>query len=631
MSATTTPGKTMKKIYFVCLLAALAFSATASDTPAARPQGPYKIDKSVTVYDIHPDATFTETSEIVMTVLTEPGINQVNQADISYSSSLESITVLYAYTQKKDGTRIDVPAGNIQDRDVVDGGGPMYSDFKGKVIIFLNLEVGDKAAYGIKTEQKIPMFPGQFSHLESFYRNVVIDDAEISMSTPLNGLALKTFSRGIDGGRLPDSKDRANWHWQWRNPSLADDDDYVPADEAPTLMVSSFKDFAELANAYEARARAKAAVTPKIQSFASELTQKAESPAEQARILYTWVARNIRYAGNCIGVGSVVPHDAEMILENRLGDCKDHTALLQALLAAKGIDSIPVLVNSGGRYKLPELPIPEYFNHVINYIPSMDIYADSTADFIPFGSLPFGEAGKMVLPTRNFTSPVQTPLVTWEDYQSHSAGHLKINADGSAEGDIKNSDSPLAATRARSYFANLGPKDAKDYVRKWFASSGLTGSGDVKFDDPRAGITPYTYGLHFHAEKLFDIPGGAGAFYVSSGYNSGMPISSWVHAAAGKPAKHNFHCSGSKSVEDYRYDLPDGLKILWLPKDIHIAAATASYEASYRQEGKTITVHRQLEYRIAPHMCTPAEYEAVRPVATAIAKDLRAQILYQMD
>jgi hypothetical protein len=30
-------------------------------------------------------------------------------------------------------------------------------------------------------------------------------------------------------------------------------------------------------------------------------------------------------------------------------------------------------------------------------------------------------------------------------------------------------------------------------------------------------------------------------------------------------------------------------------------------------------------------MCTPAEYEAIRPVASAIAKDLHSQILYQMD
>ena len=122
----------------------------------------------------------------------------------------------------------------------------------------------------------------------------------------------------------------------------------------PPCRSPALKTLPALAGAYEARAHAKAAVTPTLQAKADELTTGITAPYDQAKTLYTWVARNIRYAGNCIGVGSVVPHDAEMVLSNRLGDCKDHTALLQALLAAKGIDSMPVLVNSGDRYKLPE-------------------------------------------------------------------------------------------------------------------------------------------------------------------------------------------------------------------------------------------------------------------------------------
>jgi transglutaminase-like putative cysteine protease len=53
-----------------------------------------------------------------------------------------------------------------------------------------------------------------------------------------------------------------------------------------------------------------------------------------------------------LGNGGYVPHDAATILENGYGDCKDHVALLGALLKAKGIASEPVLINSGNRYTI---------------------------------------------------------------------------------------------------------------------------------------------------------------------------------------------------------------------------------------------------------------------------------------
>lgn len=42
-----------------------------------------------------------------------------------------------------------------------------------------------------------------------------------------------------------------------------------------------------------------------------------------------------------VGAGGVVPHAAQTVLDNRYGDCKDHVALLEALLGAAGIKSTP--------------------------------------------------------------------------------------------------------------------------------------------------------------------------------------------------------------------------------------------------------------------------------------------------
>ena len=66
----------------------------------------------------------------------------------------------------------------------------------------------------------------------------------------------------------------------------------------------------------------------------------------QARKLYEWVSVNIRYVNIVLGAGGFVPHKAADVLKNGYGDCKDHVMLLEALLAAKGIKSSPVLIEA---------------------------------------------------------------------------------------------------------------------------------------------------------------------------------------------------------------------------------------------------------------------------------------------
>ena len=163
-------------------------------------------------------------------------------------------------------------------------------------------------------------------------------------------------------------------------------------DFAPNFSASTFKSYAEVGRAYQIRAKEKAKVTPAIQTLANDLIQKANAKTtlEKVKVLHHWVAQNIRYLGIYVGAGGYVPHDAQSILDNLYGDCKDHVTILEALLAAAGIDSTPSLINSSTAYLLPKLPTPGIFDHVITYVPSLNVYLDSTSRFAPLGTLPNG-------------------------------------------------------------------------------------------------------------------------------------------------------------------------------------------------------------------------------------------------
>ena len=87
-----------------------------------------------------------------------------------------------------------------------------------------------------------------------------------------------------------------------------------------------------------------------MQALADRLTAGAAEQREVALRLYHYVASEIRYVAAFLGDGRVVPRDAETVLAEGWGDCKDHSALLQALLAAKGIEAQPALISLRDTY-----------------------------------------------------------------------------------------------------------------------------------------------------------------------------------------------------------------------------------------------------------------------------------------
>lgn len=105
----------------------------------------------------------------------------------------------------------------------------------------------------------------------------------------------------------------------------------------------------------------------------------------------------------------MVPRDTAFVLENKIGDCKDYATLMQALMAARGIKSEQALINSGYSYKLPKVPLVMAVNHVINYVPSLNLFFDATATQMPFGILSPSVAGKPVLLVDNYVEGKMTP------------------------------------------------------------------------------------------------------------------------------------------------------------------------------------------------------------------------------
>src|SRR5262249_16465205 len=75
--------------------------------------------------------------------------------------------------------------------------------------------------------------------------------------------------------------------------------------------------------------------------------------------------------------------------------------LMIALLAAKGIDAEYALIGSTGGHELYTVPVVEAFDHVIVYVPSLNLYADPTSPVTTIRHLPNVLRDKPVLRMSN--------------------------------------------------------------------------------------------------------------------------------------------------------------------------------------------------------------------------------------
>ncbi|MCO4774184.1 MAG: transglutaminase domain-containing protein, partial [Deltaproteobacteria bacterium] len=117
-------------------------------------------------------------------------------------------------------------------------------------------------------------------------------------------------------------------------------------------------------------------------AYAEELTAGLEQSADKALAIHDAVADGWDYLGFYPGESGWIPHPATQCFVDRIGDCKDKTALMIAMMRAVGLDAHPTLVNARNAFVLSSAPQP-YFNHAIVRVddpghPEGGFFLDST-------------------------------------------------------------------------------------------------------------------------------------------------------------------------------------------------------------------------------------------------------------
>lgn len=565
---------------------------------------------------VRKDGTRSAYAHQITKVLTDKGAKDLDRFTLWYTVGEERVKVLTA--------RVIHPDGSVDEARINSGGDAPGNDLPSR-----NRELVDLP----------PISPGDVVDLEwrkddltqSFFkdyygRNVFFGDIvpTVESSFVLIGPAERSFyfrTRNLkvepSTRDLPDTKER-EWVWKVKDlPAVEAEPLMPPPDEVyPTLRISTFKDWAELARWYWSLVKNQTDLTEEMRAEVLKLTRDKETEEEKIRAIYDFVVGKIRYNAWEFGIHGYKPYRTSAIFENHFGDCKDKALLLHVLLQEIGITAHPVLINAQERRgnEDHDLPMFEYFNHCIACVEKRGEplrFVDGTATFWPLGDLPDMDLGAQVLVVRPDGGTMEEiPLNTAHENRRTEETLITLDKDGNA---LAATSGKVIGTRAADIRAGFAVADQRkllierNYGRR-FAGATV---GEVAFSELQDLAVPVSYEYSVRLPKFAAVEG-----------------NTWKIRAVLFPTS----MGNLVTMTDRKYDLvlnvprtdaetvlikiPKGWKVQSVPENQEIESPLGSFKLTYELQGDVIRVTHSTELRV--RRVPTSEYGKYREFCTSV-------------
>lgn len=341
----------------------------------------------------------SETSqETLMRVFNDRGIDLFKEYAIGYNSYVQTLIIEKAVTIKPDGTEIraDVSRNQCVFKSLA------KNDFiylKWRIRNFNSGKLGKHFWDSFYFNRFMPTINARYSLL-------IPKDMEFSQKGQ-NG-APEPVVRDVDGAKM--------YEWITQNePALGYESDMPGLEETGKILrLSSIPDWKYLVDWYTELAQTKSQSSYEIKEKVSEIFagKQSATTADKIKTVYDYITENIRYSMVSFRQSALVPQKARDVLVNRVGDCKDVSALGIAMLREVGVKANYVLVNNGNEERLGDIPPSIAFNHCMVQAESDEgpLFLDFTANNHPAGTVPTTDRNAFSLVIKNgSTAPLTLP------------------------------------------------------------------------------------------------------------------------------------------------------------------------------------------------------------------------------
>jgi transglutaminase-like putative cysteine protease len=587
------------------------------------------IDITIT---LHPDATAQKMETRRVKVLGIAGVRAAGQLSLSYIDGMQKLEIVEAYTEKPDGRKVMVDRDTLITRDAATGLGAVYlRDLKVVSVIFPDVAIGDTVVLTTRLDYKQGIFAGHFIDRVYFARTVPIADSIVRIVAPTAmPLNVAVYGDGIEDVITREGdQTRHVISYHARPPITAERGSTSALDRDPRILVSTFKNYEDLARSYWRMARVGTAITPEIAKLAEDITRGIGNRRAQAEAISTWVKSNIRYVAVYLGAARVVPHSAASVLKNRYGDCKDKVTLMSALLAAKGIASEHVLISASNAYTLPEPATMGYLNHAIIYLPEFGLYDDPTSSFSSFGVLSVATYDKPVVHVSdNGAHRARTPAMRAEDNVSIRRTRVTIAADGTVSGSTDQIATGIFAASARAVAVALQSGGLERTAEQRLRNLGTPGTGHFEIGSlAELGATYRVSGRFVLNNRVRIVPG------RSLAIPAGLPIQAGPGSYLLNVRYANrtlpFVCLAGRQIEEVAVTFAKGLPLPRRIKGRTIDTANVYYRSQYSYKGRTFMVRREFVSRVRGQVCPPQIEAQLARTMRAVNGSLKTRMWFK--
>jgi len=599
-------------VFSAWVLAAVPLSCCAQSQPAPPAAGNYNNEALVfeqydTTYRMNADGTGERDQHVRMRVQSEGAAQQFGVLSFSYASAYETPHIKFVRVHKPDGTTVETPAADVIDMSAdVTREAPLYSDLKEKHLPVRSLSPGDTLEYEVDTTIDKAEAPGQFWGADHFAvpGTLVVLAETLTLDFPVDKF-VQVWSPNHKSSATEENG-RKIYRWNVAQlitapkktsddaappPAPKDLDEDADGRKLPSVAWTTFHNWAEVGDWYRNLALAQSDPNDALRAKADELTAGVAKPEDQVRAIYEYVSARTRYVGIDFGIGRYKPHAAAEVMADQYGDCKDKDTLLEALLRAKGFSTAPALIGAGIA-PVPDVPSPAVFNHVITTVnlPGGRIWLDSTPLSAPYQYLSsvIRDQKALVVPAAGAAQLMSTPANAPYPFTARFEAVGTLDAEGkmTAKMTATYRDDDEVAVRAAA--RSLAPADwdkASQYLSSAMGFGGTTSNTQFKNSgDPDAPmIVTYDYARHPFGDwddKLI-VPL--------------FPALEFPALDSDKTApQEDIQLGAPRALTAIsRIQLPDTLQPD-LPDPIHVKTDFATFDKTYRYEGKEIVVERNI-------------------------------------
>jgi uncharacterized protein HemY/transglutaminase-like putative cysteine protease len=599
----------MLSVLILFVLSLVCIAQSQSKQPVADPFKNEAIvfERSETTYRMHADGTGERDVHVRLRIQSDGAAQQLGILSFSYASATETPVIKLARVLKPDGSIVDTPVSGAIDMPAeVTREAPLYSDIKEKQLPIRSLSRGDTLEYEVDTAINKAEAPGQFWGADHFTApgTVVVLAEVLHLEVPADRYVqvwspnhkptvtdqdgIRTYSWNV--AQLVTAPKTTGDESSKATPPKDPDED-ADGRKLPSVAWTTFHSWPEVGDWYRSLALSRSEPSDAIRKQADNLTKEAKTPEDQVRALYNYVSTHTRYVGIDFGIGRFQPHAAAEVLADQYGDCKDKDTLLEALLRAKNFSPAPALIGAGIAL-VTEVPSPAVFNHVITTVnlPGGRIWLDSTPQAAPFLYLSaiIRDQKALVVPAATPAALESTPAAAPYPFSAHFEAVATLDAEGKLAGKMtatyRDDDEVLVRALAR----NVAPAEwdkASQYISSSTGFGGTT--SDTLFtnaDDTSLPISmAYTYTRHPYGDwdnhRIVPL----------------LPVTDFTLLDSASTApEEDIQLGAPRTMTAVSHiRLPEGYHTD-LPDPVHVKTDFATFDKTYRFDGKEILVERTI-------------------------------------